>query len=351
MERILTLKEFHIHPKRKTDSFILSNINGIDCFTLLEEELKIYINSYTKKKEEKVQEEIKIREAMTKTNNRKTYWHLTPIYHQNSDTNNNQDIELYFEINKNKRYICGKLSKGNYGQKGAVIDEKDQTVFAIEKNHCVPKPYFFFIVLPKNKDRGFIVTEQEGSSGIAYPFSQMIREFFKEKFQDMSITIKDYIEQPIVNKYIQDGSYKAVIMTTTLPKNIEDKYGVNSYEKNKYTIELKIKANNKNGICGNIKTKIQQLFNGESEKFLNFEEIGFNESEEGKRNYSIKVLSQVNGRERTIRMNDMNKIISGYDINVTEDSDGYSDFKSIKKATYDLLNGLNLDIFPNEKQD
>ena len=47
----------------------------------------------------------------------------------------------------------------------------------------------------------------------------------------------------------------------------------------------------------------------------------------------------------------MNKIISGYDIDVKEDSDGYSDFESITKATYDLLDGLDLDIFPNEKQD
>lgn len=345
MERILTLKEFYIYPKRKKDYFILNNVNGIDCFTLLEENLKSYINSYTKKKEEKIQEEIKIREAMTKASNHKTYWHLTPKYHQNSDINNIQNIELYFEINKEKRYICGKLSKGNYGQRGPVIDEKDQTVFAIEKNHCVPKPYFFFIALPKNKDRGFIVTEQEGSSGISYPFSQMIREFFKEKFQDISIIMEDYVERPIINKYIQDGSYKAVVMTTTLPENIEERYGVNSYEKNKYTIELKIKANNKNGICGNIKTKIQHLFHGETGKFLNFEEVGFSDTEEGKRNYNIKVVSQVNGRERTIRMNDMNKIISGYDIDVKEDSDGYSDFESITKATYDLLDGLDLDIF------
>ena len=49
-------------------------------------------------------------------------------------------------------------------------------------------------------------------------------------------------------------------------------------------------------------------------------------------------------------MNNLNKIISGYDIDITEDSDGYSDFTSIKKTTYDLLDGLNLDIFPNEKQ-
>lgn len=350
MKRILNVKEFYIYPQRNTKKhFILNNVNGVDCFSLLEENLKNYINSYIQDKEKKIQEEIKTREAMGKATNHKTYWHLSPKYHQN--TNTPQEVELYFEINKDKRYICGKLSKGSYGQRGPVIDEKDQTVFSIEKNHCVPKPYFFLIVLPKNKDRGFLVTEQEGSSGISYPFSQMIREFFKEKLQDITIITEDYVERPIINKYIQDGSYKAVIMTTTLPENIEDKYGVDSYEKNKYTIELKIKSSNQNGIRGNIRTKIQKLFQGGSEKFLNFEEAGFSNPDENQRNYSIKVVSQVNGKERTIKMNNLNNIISGYDIDIAEDSDGYSDFTSIKKTTYDLLDGLNLDIFPNEKQD
>ena len=238
VERGLEIKKFIIYPQYfKNQPYDLDNIEGIDIYDFLKTEWHNYVNTFDQNW------------RSDDVNEPKRFFKITEI------TDNEGNIIPQIKYRDSFRYIAGKISTGNYGQGGEVIDEEKNVVFNIEPTHAVPKPFFFLICIPTHSKVGYYITEKDRIYGISQTFSILLKNFIQKFHSGKTFAVENFVEDAIVRSHITNGIYDEVTLTTSrLPRNVEDQYGIAHYENNEYTVELKIKAKNKqNGIIGSLK--------------------------------------------------------------------------------------------------
>lgn len=329
-ERSLEIKKFIIYPQYiKNQPYDLDNIEGIDLYELLKEHWHNYVNAFDQKWESNDADEPKRSFRITEIN----------------DTAGNSIAQIKYR--DNLRYIAGKVSTGHYGQGGEVIDEDKNVVFNIKPTHAVPRPFFFLICIPSHSKVGYYITEKDKIYGISQTLHILLKDCIQRLLLEKTFAVQNFVEDAIVRRHINEGIYDEVTLTTSkLRTGPEERYGITHYENSEYIVELRIRAKNKQrGILGDLKQKIVNAYNGQSDDILNFTN-GF--SEIGIDNTSVVTIkTSHNGVTRKIQLDNPNKLRSLYKISVNLDADGHTNFGSIETECVNLLNSFELNIFPH----
>jgi len=332
-QRTLDIRQFILHPRYdKTSPYQLGDVKNEDLYKLLKQSLCNFINQIDKEwnkyedKELEKEEENAGKRAIT----------IAKI----------KDKEQIYYHDK-ARCISGKISTGLYGKGGFIIDENKKVLFEKQANHALPKPFYFMICVPAYSNTGYIITERDGIYGFSQGLCIILQAFVKNRFPDVVASCRPFIEDRLISKFLNEGIYSEVTLTTTvLPKHLEESYGVASPDGKEYTVELKITPRSKKkGITGQLKENIQNKLHQKNNPVIDFkkgfENIGFNSDS------NITVKSLYNGHQRTIQLNNAHPVRPLYKIGIQTDPDGHSNFKSIEKETFKLLESLNLKLFVN----
>lgn len=256
----------------------------------------------------------------------------------------NDGANIIFKSNSKLRIITGKIKIGD--DDGKEIEHtkgaKKQTVVYIkEKGVYAHRPFFFMIIIPKNKRTGFIVLEKEGYYSCKKIFCQALSILIKEKLSGLLFRDENYVEDEIIKNFIEKGEYNSInISRKNLPRDLCDKYFGGYEEGGEYELELVLRT--KKGTDFKDVTKQKILNNMENyDGFFNtkeFEDIGFDDST------SLKVVSTFDGTTKTIDLNDSMKIRPYYTISVELDNKGFADFESIRNEAIGLVKGFNLGL-------
>lgn len=260
---------------------------------------------------------------------------------------NNNKPQLY--LLPTKRILFGKINTGYFGKIDDVFNidnDNDEPDYVIKENQSVQKPFYFMICIPNLKDTGYIILEREGTSGIKQIFSWLFEKFVRETLHDYRVDITHFIEENIIKRYITDGQYSSITLTrNSLPADVAERYGLERYDTNDYTIELKITAKNGKKIGVLAKHRILSIFKGDRIGYFTdtlFPKIGFD------KNSTIKIKSNFNNAVRTVNLDDTMKFKPYYDIDVELDERNYSELNSIHSEAVKLIESLGLELYNYE---
>lgn len=249
-----------------------------------------------------------------------------------------------FKTNSNLRIITGKIKIGD--DDGKEIEHtkgarKQTVVYVKQKGVYAHRPFFFMIIIPKNKKIGFILLEKEGYYSCKKIFCKALSILIKNKMSGLVFKDENYVEDEIVKNYIEKGEYNRINITRkNIPRDLCDKYLGGYEEAGEYELELVIKTKKGTDFKDVTKQKIlknMEQYNG----FFNtkeFEDIGFDDTT------TLKVVSTFDGTTKTIDLSDTMKIRPYYTIDVDLDNKGFADFESIRNEAIGLVKGFNLGL-------
>lgn len=317
-ERKLEALQFSFaHKDEKGKKIVMSTINGIDLLDYFFTDFVKFIDDFEPPEKTKRIVQFGRKENQTTSFNKKS----------------------------DKRSITGIIETGIYGKEENVIDisKKDVTVFTIHKNHSVQKPFFFLICIPQIKSDGFVLLERDGQFGIKSIFTHLFKKFVEIAFKDYVVTFTNYIDDKIIEKFITDGGYNTIKLTrNSLPVDVAERYGLESFQTDDFVVELTIKAKGKRRILGLARKNVIDIFKSSPNGFFSSEEfckMGFDDKA------TIKVKSTYKDSSRTIDLSDTMKFAPYYKIEVDLNDSGHSNFNSIESEAIKLLDQFNLDLY------
>lgn len=314
--RKLEVHTFHLEDKKNKEIIIdPSNVTGIDLYKSLKDNFVNFVDN------------------------------LPPddIWKRTSKIDAKDGFKT-FKFNDDVRYVSGKIKIGNDQNKEQDVvatDDKKDVLYTIGKGESVERPYYFMIILPAKKNKGFIVIEREGRHTMKQIFSKILEKFVSCKLSTTKIVMKGFVEDKIIRDFLKNGDYERIILNRNLiPNDISERYLGKFQQAGKYQIQLNIipkektlfPAFTKQRILSNL-DKYNGFFEDEQLK-----KLGFNEDSD------IKVVTTLHGNTRTIDLRDTFKMRPYYLISVKIDSKGFSDFENINRESATLLKSFELDI-------
>ncbi len=253
------------------------------------------------------------------------------------------DDKSVLKTNSTLRLITGKIKIGDDDGKEQDFTKagKKEVVYVKKKGVYARRPFFFMIIIPKNKKVGFIVLEKEGVHSCKTIFFKALQIFVKQKMSSLLLREEKFIEDEIIENYIINGKYDKITLTRNrLPKDLCDKY-LGDYEADgEYQIELNIISKKGSDFGREVKKKILNNLKNYKGYFSSneFKSIGFDEKSD------IKIVSTFEKNKKTIDLSDTMKIRPYYQIDVKLDSTGFSDFEDITNKSIELVKSFELGI-------
>lgn len=311
---------FIAHPKRKPkENVTLEDVYSIDLYEKFKNEFADFVDTFPPDKLEKKTCKIEKIAIEGKT-------------------------ESIFKSKDSMRYISGKIKIGDDDGKeqDVVQNDKDKKLlYTKKKGQSVERPYYFMIVVPLKLKYGYIVLEREGNHSAKKVFESLLKKFISDKLSDLHLKISNFVESEVIREFLEKGEFNKIVLSQKIVSNDKSEQYFGTYiNGSKYKVELSIKPLEGTSIPFYTRSKILKNLN-ENVGFFDaqeFKDIGFDE-------YSnVKVISTYNGNTRTIDLDDTFKIRPYYNLDVADDTKGFSDFKSINSEAIKLLRSFDLNI-------
>jgi hypothetical protein len=311
---------FIAHPKRKpTENISLEDVYGNDLYEKLKNEFADFVDTFPPDKIEK--KTTKIEKILV-----------------------DEKIKSIFKSKDLLRYISGKIKIGDDDGKeqDVVENNKDKTLlYTKKKGQSVERPYYFMIITPLKMKYGFIILEREGKHSAKRIFEILLKKFVSEKLSDLNLKLSNFVESEIIKEFLEKGEYNKIILSQKIVSNDKSEQYLGTYlDGSKYKVELSITPVDGTKIPIFTRNRILKNLNSNNGFFegKEFKDIGFDEDS------NLKVISTYNGNTRTIDLEDTFKIRPYYNIEVENDTKGFSDFNSINEEAMKLLKSFNLNI-------
>lgn len=129
---------------------------------------------------------------------------------------------LYKNTNKGEtetyNYIYTLIKSGSYGSSSEVIDNSTKkVVHMLEPNQAVEKPFFLYIVIPKNSynvqvQKGMLFFQNVGQYGIKTITTNYMRDFFSAKF-NITFECKTIATKLFLERMLKKENVLKIIMT------------------------------------------------------------------------------------------------------------------------------------------
>lgn len=318
--RKLEVYTFIAHPNRKpNENLILEDVFGNDLYIQLKNKFSNFVDTFPPQQIDGKTSKIEKKEV-------------------------DGQIKSIFKFNDSLRYISGKIMIGDDDGKeqDVVQNNKDKTVlYTKKKGQSVERPYYFMVIIPLGLKYGYIVLEREGKHSAKSVFERLFKKFIHENLSELNTKLTNFVESEIIKEYLENGQYNSIILSQKIVSSDKAEQYLGTYiDGSKYKVEMRIVPLENSTIP--IVTKKKILKNLEkNEGFFegnDFKSIGFDD------NTNVKVIATKDGNTRTIDLDDTFKIRPYYNIEVPNNTKGFSEFKEINKEAKKLIRSFGLNI-------
>lgn len=320
-KRKLEVYTFIAHPNRKpNEKILLEDVYGNDLYDKLKNKFANFVDTFPPQQMDSKTSKIEKKEI-------------------------ENQINSIFKSNDSLRYISGKIMIGDDDGKeqDVVENNKDKTVlYTKKKGQSVERPYFFMVIIPLGLKYGYIILEREGKHSAKSVFERLFKKFIHENLSGLNTKITNFVESEIIKEYLENGQYNSIILSQKIVSSDKAEQYLGTYiDGSKYKVEMRIVPLENSAIPIGTKQKIlKNLENNEGFFESNdFKKIGFDD------NTNVKVIATKDGNTRTIDLDDTFKIRPYYNIEVPDNSKGFSEFKEINKEAKKLIRSFGLNIF------
>ncbi|SFS87464.1 hypothetical protein [Brevundimonas viscosa] len=229
--------------------------------------------------------------------------------------------------------FIGTFEQGAYGREGDVIDvTTGNSVLKKKKHHAEKIPYYFRVYVPLGADKGYLITQRLGLSGVSGNLKSIFREYFENAHPEYIVDIRSLAPDFIVKRFIKGGEPRSVtFIKHSIPPDYADVVSGKSVQ-SEGSIEVTYKSKEKGFFrkkeVANAITSTQGIKSVYA--FDDFEPD------------DVKMTVDVNGKLRTISLQNQRNVRSSFDI--TDDvklaSSGYPARADVDAQTVILIKEL-----------
>ena len=236
-------------------------------------------------------------------------------------------------LHKTASIYRGLFWSGEYGFKNDIVDTKTGGVsYKKKETDADPTPFYFEFRLPPNEDRGLLIVQKSGTSGIKGLLDLFLTYEFTSVYTGYKLDINSFVPVEILKGYIATGKIEEIkLVKHEIPADIADKFG----------------GDNK-AYAGSVEMVVRPS------KASFFSKDGMVEVLEGKRSIdtiypgvdfqhdTVKATININGRSRTIDISKPVGIRTSIDISntVVIDSSGYPEYNSLVGISDTLIKDM-----------
>lgn len=230
--------------------------------------------------------------------------------------------------------VRGLVRIGDYGFRTQIVNASTQSKsYDMTEKDAMLHPFFFDFHFPENSQKGILLIQRTGVSGIKGLLESIIDADFKKLYQEYIIDIRPLMPAQAAKKLISSGKISKVrFVQHKIPSDIADRFN-GDQKPQEGDLEIVLRPQRK-GILRNIplmeildgKRGIQELIEME-----NFEPD------------NIKVEIDIEGKRRIIDFGNLGRLKAAFDItdDVAFGDDGFPTFISMSDASKSLLVDLS----------
>lgn len=258
-----------------------------------------------------------------------------------SNDDSRQKVLRVKKADLSKRSIKGIIETGEYGYASEIYNlSKGKKAYVREKDDAELLPFYFYFLVPNEKQEGIAVFQSFGKFGIKSILQNSLDTYFKKNYADFSVEFNPLFHREILKLLLDEGLVTKIrFIKYELPKDIADAYADEAnLKKDEGTTELVVKIKNKKkGAFLNKKLKNFINNQGNVKEFLEITDFQYD---------NVKVEINFKGKTKTINLSDYDKVRPGYD--VTEDVEfgdkGHPKFESIDLLARDIIDTVKEQI-------
>ncbi|MDU1017461.1 MAG: hypothetical protein E6038_03010 [Clostridium perfringens] len=192
-------------------------------------------------------------------------------------------------------YMYTLIKSGNYGSTSEIKDiDTNEVVYEKKANESEEKPFYLFIVIPKDNDRvivqkGMLLFQNIGPYGVKTITTQYMQKYFSENF-GITINCRTIAPELFVRKILRKENISKLIMTRNhKSKDASDKLSSG------YGVETRMLANLRfdEKLWGKISSKMNFFIKGKANLF-EFEGFKYND---------LRVEVNIGDKKRRINLN------------------------------------------------
>jgi len=87
------------------------------------------------------------------------------------------------------RIVSGYITSGDYGYETPIANPEGEIVYNVPKENSPMRPFYFFINIPKNAKKGYLLIQRFENFGVYTILSQVIRKVFNLQFPEYTLSI------------------------------------------------------------------------------------------------------------------------------------------------------------------
>lgn len=244
-------------------------------------------------------------------------------------------------IEEENRILYGFFSSGVSGEEYQIRDvDSKESILNVQRNHAAFRNLFFYMKIPKGKNRGALILQRKSKFGIKTIFKTTINQYIKAQgFQIYSLSVNNLLHGEIYRKMMDHGNLKKVeFIKKKIPSSIEEYYSNNG---NPRLIPgtLKTSMLSSTSLPQSFKQFLNNLYSNPNNERIEIDGIDEDFDE-------IEFELELNGKRKTFYIANRTKIQP--DIDVTNDleyEDGIPTLSSLKNQSEELIeNIINLNL-------
>lgn len=233
------------------------------------------------------------------------------------------------EVLEDERIIQGVLETGAYGQAGDIRNAKTDSVpYVKTPDDASMAPFYFSFYIPRGKKNGLLLLQRFGANGIHTLLTRILKSRFAVQAKSHTLKIEEIVHPALVEAFTTKSSATAIkFRMHTIPKDLCDQVLGGNSPTGAY-FELSIFAKKRSTL-------------GPVERFIAPKKLtGLLTTDMVPDETRLEV--SVNGKRRTLLIENKDKIRSYYDISdkVQLDVDGNPKVDQLKKAFKELISDL-----------
>lgn len=237
------------------------------------------------------------------------------------------------------RIISGYINSGDYGYETPIVNPKGETIGNVDKENSTMRPFYFFISIPKNSKKGYLLIQRFENFGVFTIFTDVIKKVFRSRFSDtiLSFTPEGTDDKEALD-YLEHGKIDKVKFSVLKPSNIESLFtnGNQNDEFNYNDIKAELVLSAKRGRMVKLKnTLLNLLKKGEGSKMkLTNQDIPYEK---------LKIYVKFNGEEKVIDLSKLDTFSKDIDVTrflINDAKTGLPTKKSLSEKCHEILTVL-----------
>ena len=261
----------------------------------------------------------------------------------------NQDLQRLLRVTHRRRErdvpraVRGTVVTGEYGFETDLYDMATGAVVHKRSSSQVElMPFYFLAYLPKHDDRGILILQRRGVSGIRAVFFNDFIRFFGESFPEIRVEVNTLVPKSSIDQFLQDGRIvEARFISHRIPSDVIDVYeDTDGPQEEDGTVEYVIKARRNRRIAGRLASGVRAVYSGDQRvnEMMELKDFEYD---------NVKVRFELNKKYRTFDLSDFMKLRVSYEITdrVNLGQDGHPEFNSIDSLAVEYLEDLQSTLF------